>query len=171
MQEQVLAEDLGGLVEGLAETDDRCGNLWQIKKPTACHQRCAGLKANRSRKPVTPTKAVRLPPPNAAALAALRPTGTAAAVELRKSRSVAASSLTPDGTPEGVASPGNVGCPDGVTTPDSATAMRTGLGLRTPGLVTASKDPLRSARASPAQLPAGGLNELQAALARRRSGQ
>lgn len=116
---------------------------------------------------MTAHRAVRLPPPNPAALAALKPTGTPAAVELRNSRAAAASSASP----EAAVSPGSVSSDGAFATPEPRTSTRIGQGLSTPGPVTASKDPLRSARASPAQLPQGGLNELQAALAKRRGGE
>lgn len=115
---------------------------------------------------MTPQQAVRLPPPSAAALASLKPTGTPAAAELRKSKAAAAS----NGSPDGEDSPSDAQSDDSLCTPEPGASRRTGAGLQTPGLVMASKDPLRSARASPAQLPSGGLNELQAALARRRGG-
>eukprot|EP00892_Ulva_mutabilis_P002411 jgi/Ulvmu1/12170/UM085_0034.1 len=139
LKEQVLAEDLGGQFDASVEIDDR--------------------------KPVTPHQTVRLPPPSAAALASLKPTGTPAAAELRRSRAAASS-----GIPDDEASPIQAESDEGLISPQPSTSAWTGAGVRTPGLVSASKDPLRSARASPAQLPAGGLNELQAALARRRGG-
>lgn len=83
----------------------------------------------------------------------LTPTASAAAVELRQHRA--------DG--------GDV--PAEQVTPEPSISVRAGAGGHGNPLVLPSKDPLRSARASPAQLPQGGLTELQKVLAKRRGGE
>lgn len=107
------------------------------------------------RNPATPQQAVRLPPPNPNAFRMLTPTASAAAVELRQNR----------------AGGGDANLPAEQVTPEPSISVRAGgAGHGTP-LVLPSKDPLRSARASPAQLPQGGLTELQKVLAKRRGGE
>ena len=91
-----------------------------------------------------------MPPPDPGALKMLTPTASAAAVELRKSRAEGA----------------NV--PADQVTPEASVSVRAGFGGHGNPLVVPSRDPLRSARASPAQLPQGGLSELEKVLARRR---
>ena len=85
----------------------------------------------------------------------LTPTASAAAVELRHSRVAG----------------GDADLPAEQVTPEPSMSVRAGAGGHGAPLVMPSRDPLRSARASPAQLPQGGLNELQKALAKRRGGE
>ena len=107
------------------------------------------------RNPPTPQQAVRLPPPDPNAFKMLTPTASAASAEVRKHR----------------AAEGHADLPAEQVTPEASISVRAGAGGHGPQLVMPSRDPLRSARASPAQLPQGGLNELQKALAKRRGGE
>jgi hypothetical protein len=83
----------------------------------------------------------------------LTPTASAAAKELRQHRGAAGQETS---------------VPEDQVTPEASISVRAGMGNAHERLIMPSRDPLRSARASPAQLPQGGLSELQKALAKRR---
>jgi hypothetical protein len=152
----VLSEDLGGMVESMHISETYASDtslsssqllIFRLSSYTECRCPC--------RNPATPQQAVRLPPPNPNAFKMLTPTASAAAVELRQRRQ------------EG----GESDLPVDQVTPEPCVSVRAGAGGHGTPFLLPTKDPLRSARASPAQLPQGGLTELQKVLARRRGGQ